>query len=73
MGHMLKDKQEFVKVLAEYLAGSNSAYMSIMLQMENHQAIVWSNMRSKTPLSGWPSEEEAEKVLGAWLGIEMGS
>lgn len=59
-------KEEFIKVLAKYLVG-NQAEMSIRLQMQQPEALLWRDMRSATPLFGYPTEEEAVEVLTKFL------
>lgn len=60
-------KAEFIKALAKWLAGPNSAHMSILLEMKNPQAEMWARIRDATPISGWASVEEAERVLTEFL------
>jgi hypothetical protein len=62
-----RQKVDFVRKLAEYLAG-NQAMKSIELQMGKTHAKEWSALRSTTPLFGYPTVEEAAKELAEWLG-----
>ena len=62
-----RQREEFIKELAEYLAGANTAEYSIGLQMGNKHAQQWSRLRGHTPLFGYPSQEEAIKVLTEFL------
>lgn len=64
---MKGSRREFVRALAEFLAGPRSAEMSIMLEMLNPEAMRWAKLRDATPLMGWPSVDEAERQLLAWL------
>ena len=59
-------KEKFIRVLAEYLAG-NQAAMSARLSREDPDAKVWADLRNRTPLTGWVSVGEAEKVLTEFL------
>lgn len=59
-------KVEFIKKLARYLAG-NQAQKSIELQMGKDSAKEWAELRSTTPLVGYPTVEEAEHVLTHFL------
>ncbi len=61
-------KRDFVKVLAEYLAG-DQARKSIELQMGKESAQEWAKLRNATPLFGWQTVEEAEVALSKFLGI----
>jgi len=59
-------KEEFIKELAKYLAGGQ-AKKSIELEMGKESAKEWAALRSKTPLFGHPTVEEAEKTLREFL------
>lgn len=63
----LSRKQEFIKRLAEYLA-KDQAKWSIKLEMGDENAKTWAALRSWTPLMGYPTIEEAEKLLTEFLG-----
>jgi hypothetical protein len=63
---MNQRQKQFVRALAEYLAGS-SARKSIELQMGKESAKEWATLRSATPLSGWVDVPEAEIVLTKFL------
>ena len=64
----LEKKQEFIKALAEWLAGTNQVEMSIRLGMKDKQAEMWSRVRGYTPLFGYPTVEEATEQLTEFLG-----
>ena len=63
-----ESKRAFVRALAEYLAG-DAAAMSAGLAARRPDAIRWQSIRSTTPLFGWQSVDEAERVLLDWLGL----
>ena len=67
----LEKKQEFIKALAEWLAGTNQVEMSIRLGMKDKQAEMWSRVRGYTPLFGYPTVEEATEQLTEFLGQEI--
>ena len=71
-GEQMEKKADFVRKLAEYVAGPNQAEMSIKLQMGDPAARLWADIRSCTPLFGYPTTEEAIPILADWLGIDMG-
>lgn len=56
----------FIRKLAEYLAG-NQAEQSIRLSMGDEKAKLWSEIRSTTPLFGYPTIDEAEVQLTEWF------
>lgn len=56
----------FIKVLAKYLAG-NQVTKSIQLQAGQQHAKEWAELRNATPLFGYPTIEEAERVLSDFL------
>lgn len=60
----IEKKERFCRVLAEFLVG-NAAAMSVMLgvQPDNPTAQFWQRLRNETPLFGYPSVEDAVKVL----------
>ncbi len=63
----MNDKQQrFIQLLAKYLVG-DQARMSIKLSMSDPAAVAWAELRSATPITGWPTIEEAEKTLTEWL------
>jgi len=64
-------KQQFVRALAEYLAGTISVEHSIRLQQNNPHAKIWAKVRSATPLFGYPTVQEAAVVLSEFLGIKL--
>lgn len=62
-------KKIFLKRLTKYLV-FNQAFKSMELQMGKESANEWADLRGSTPLFGYPSVEEAEQILGEWLGIK---
>jgi len=65
-GHPIERKNEFIRQLAEFLVGDQAA-KGIELQMGRKSAQQWALLRSKTPLSGYPTVDEAEKQLQEFL------
>lgn len=61
-----QDAIRFSSVLAKYLV-EDQARMSIKLGMGSPEAQAWAEIRNATPLFGYPTVEEAEKTLLAWL------
>lgn len=61
------DKRRFCRVLAEYLV-KGVAMMSICLEMKKPDAEQWAEIRSATPVRGYPTVDEAEKCLLDWFG-----
>ena len=61
-------KRAFVRALSEYLAG-DAAAMSAGLAARRPEALRWQQLRATTPLFGWQSVDEAERVLLDWLGL----
>lgn len=59
-------KAEFVRALAEYLVG-DQARKSIELEMGKESAKQWAKLRGAAPLMGYPTVEEAEKILTEFL------
>jgi len=59
-------KAQFIRVLAEYLA-RDPAKQSILLQMGDPHAHQWAKLRGPTPLSGYPTIDEAEETLREFL------
>lgn len=59
-------KKAFIKRLAEYFV-VDQAKWSIKLSMNSADAKTWSELRNLTPLRGYPTLEEAEKVLSEFL------
>jgi hypothetical protein len=59
----------FVRRLAVYLA-DKQALRSIALERGEQHAKEWAELRSLTPLFGYPTVDEAEQQLAAWLGIQ---
>ena len=59
-------KARFIKALAVYLA-KDQVKQSIKLECGDQDAKVWLDVRRTTPLFGYPSVEEAEKVLTEFL------
>ena len=64
----LEQKKVFIRVLAEYLVGTNQVWKSIEIEMGKQSGLEWSKLRSTTPLFGYPSVEEAEQQLTEFLG-----
>jgi hypothetical protein len=62
----MRSKKVFIRSLAEYLSG-NPAERSIRLSMGDKNAQEWANLRGHTPIFGYPSVEETEKILSDWL------
>lgn len=62
----MSDKSVFIKALAEYLV-KDQATMSIKLEMGKADALQWAKLRETTPLMGWPTVDQAETQLAAWL------
>lgn len=60
-------RYKFITILAEYLAGTNQAEMSIKLQTGHPEALRWRKMRAASPLFGYPSVEEAAVQLDSFL------
>lgn len=65
---MTENQGRFVRALAEYLGGTNQAHMSIGLQMGRPEARMWADIRTNTPLSGYPTVDEAEESLIKFFG-----
>jgi hypothetical protein len=63
-----KDRQRFIRALAEFLVG-NQVEQSIGLQLGKQSAKDWAKLRSATPLFGYPTVDEAFPVLCAFLGV----
>lgn len=63
-----KERQRFIRALAEYLVG-NQAEQSIGLQMGKQSAKDWAKLRNATPLSGYPTVDEAFSKLCKFLGV----
>jgi hypothetical protein len=65
-------KRRFIRQLAEFLAG-NQGGKSIALEVEaKMQPVIdwanqWAALRRTTPLFGYPTVEEAEKILSVFL------
>ena len=66
------NRKLFIRALADYLAGTNAVGMSIGLQIGKPEAKVWAKLRGLTPLFGYPTVEEAEKILDDFLVIDTG-
>ncbi len=60
-------KKEFIRKLAEYLVG-DQVHKSILLEMGTSEARQWAELRGTTPLSGYPTVEEAVEQLTEFLG-----
>lgn len=59
-------RDAFIKVLANYLV-RDQAKRSIQLEMGSSDAKEWAEMRSLTPLMGYPTVDEAVQVLKEFL------
>jgi hypothetical protein len=59
-------KLSFIDALAEYLC-KDQAKMSILLEMGNDHARHWARLRNLTPLNGYPTVEEAKRILVEFL------
>lgn len=59
-------KEQFIHELALYLC-DKQAEKSIWLQMGKPEAQQWSRLLGLTPIRGWSSVEEGEKILREWL------
>jgi hypothetical protein len=63
----------FVDALAEFLAGTNQARMSVALEVArrtgipNRVAELWQKMRLNCPIHGYASVDEARAALTPWL------
>ena len=64
---MNEAKKAFIAALAEYLVG-DQVKKSIHLQLGKESAVQWSKLRGLTPLHGYPTVEEAQKILEDFLG-----
>jgi len=74
MSKIREMRQQFIHALAEYLAGTNQVEMSTKLRLcsETAEAKTWAALRGLTPLFGYPTVEEAEKILDDFLAIDAG-
>lgn len=61
-------KRRFVHQLAVFLAG-DQVRMSIELEMGTPLAEAWVALRRETPLSGYPTLEQAEEQLADFLRV----
>ena len=68
----MPDKERFLRALAEFLV-KDQAGMSMRMHMGLGDALTkaWYNIRTPTPLFGYPTIEEATDQLAKWLGIEL--
>ena len=66
MPTLAEKKAAFIKRLATYFATDQGKW-SIRLEMGSEDAKTWASLRSYTPLMGYPSVEEAEKLLTEFL------
>ena len=68
---MTERQREFVRALADYLAGPGVVEKSILLGKPQHYyhalAREWADIRSTMPLFGYPPVEEAEAVITKFL------
>lgn len=63
---MASHQRDFVKALAKFLV-DGQASKSIRLEMGEELAKEWAALRQTTPIFGYPTVEEAEKILLEWL------
>jgi hypothetical protein len=67
----MANRKAFIKELANFLGGPNQVNMSILLATPNSStgqlAKMWANIRQTTPLFGYPTVEETERVLTTFL------
>lgn len=59
-------KRDFLRALAEYFC-KDQAKMSIYLEMGSEHAKTWARLRSLTPIRGYPTVDEAERMLSEFL------
>lgn len=59
-------KAAFIKALAAYLV-VGQAKKAIMAQMGNPEAREWQVLRAATPIDGYPTLEEGERILREFL------
>ena len=59
-------KKRFVRALAEHLVG-DQARKSIELEQGKPEALQWARLRQASGLHGYPTVDEAEVQLTAWL------
>lgn len=63
-------RKAFVKELAKFLVGdqaSKSISLEARGQLTGEWARAWADLRQRTPLSGYPTVEEAERTLSDFL------
>ena len=63
---MSNDKDAFIKALAVFFT-KDQMRRSIEVELKLPYAIAWATVRSYTPLTGWPTIDEAEKQLREFL------
>jgi hypothetical protein len=61
-----QERAIFIRKLAHYLV-DDQAKKSIQLQMGSKEAHCWADLRDAAPLFGYPTVEEAEKILTEFL------
>lgn len=59
-------RDKFIRLLAEYLV-SNQAEMGIKIQLGKPDALNWAAMRGLSPLFGYQTVDEGEKLLKEFL------
>lgn len=59
-------RDKFIRLLAEYLVG-NQAEMGIKVQLGKPDALNWAAMRGLSPLFGYQTVDEGEKLLKEFL------
>lgn len=61
-----REKRAFIALLARYFA-ENQSIKSAMLETGSPAAKDWAKLRAATPLYGYPTVEEAERILADFL------
>lgn len=59
-------RDKFIRLLAEYLV-EDQARKSIQLQMLKPEAVRWAAMRGLSPLFGYQTVDDAERLLKEFL------
>lgn len=60
------NRRAFVRALAKFLV-EDAAEMSIKLELGTEEAKRWARLREASPVFGYPTVDEAEAQLLAWL------
>ena len=66
-----EERKKFAQALAQYLV-NNEAVMSVKLEMQDPEALVWAKVRAATPLFGYVTAKQAAATLEAWLEPDVG-